>query len=343
VTTWREIRDLRAVPPGYAGSDDQRRQVFGAALQQAEELASASGDVGYATRPILLFYALCQGFRAACASRLEHDWERSGHGLKFVADARSLLDSTVAPMPGRTDLYAGAMALAEETALPGKVRIGEVLATLFELRDLDIAGHEWPRPLIFRLPHRDADLADPNAPAPAPAITVLVDGFENGLSREKLQSALNAYPTLHGGEPASYPTGIESRLLEEEEERNGVAYRRTTFPLTLFPVFRFPFQGTTVADYMERYEELAPGSIEDSPNVRAVQPGVGVGSWRLGPITPWWMLLLGLSSLARYYPSQWRNALDIDREPLAPSLERVIDCAESAIPFYIFHALTATE
>jgi len=109
-----------------------------------------------------------------------------------------------------------------------------------------------------------------------------------------------------------------------------------------FRSFDFPLVGgSTVADYLERYEELAPGRIENSPHVRAVQPGIGEGNWLLGPITPWWALLLGLSSMARYYPSQWRNALDIDQEPLAPTLERVIYNAETSIPFYVFQALTA--
>lgn len=343
MTTWREIRDLRAVPPGYAGDDDQRRQVFGAALQQAEELAKAARDVGYSTRPILQFYALCQGFRAACAARLEVEWERSGHGLRFVTDIGSVLDSTVVPVPGRADLYAGAMALAEEVALPGKVCLGEVMATLFEFRDVEIVGEDRPRPLIFRLPHRDSELADPAAPAPASDVMVLVDGFRDGWSRDELLVALDAYPTLIGGEPANFPTGIKSGLLMEEEDRDGVAYRRVVHPVTFFPVFRFPLSvgDATVADYLGRFRELAPGPIENSDHVRAVQPGVGEGSWLLGPVTPWWVLLLGLSSMARYHPSQWRNALNIDREPLAPTLERVIDHAEAAIPFYVFHALTA--
>jgi hypothetical protein len=341
MTTWREIRDLRARPPGNAGSDDERLEAFGASLQQAEELAAAATDVGYATRPILLFYALCQGFRAVCAVRLEADWERSGHGLSFSSHAGSVIDSSIAPKPSKLDLYAGAMSSTGETPLPGRVSIGELLATLFEFRKFEIAGQRLHRPLILRLAHQDNELANSAAAAPGPAVMVLVEGLPAGLSREELQTALDAYPTLKGGEPAPYPSGTHVGPLTNEQDRGGVAFREPLLQSKLLPVFRFPFNGTTAGDYLERYEELAPSGVQEDPLTRVVQPGVGAGHWLLGPITPWWALLLGLSSLARYHPAQWRNALDIDRNPIAPGLERIIDKAETSIPFYVFHALTA--
>ncbi len=61
---WPEIRGLRAVPPGLAASDDARRETFNAALQQAQELAHASDAVGYAAKPLPLFYSLSQAGRA---------------------------------------------------------------------------------------------------------------------------------------------------------------------------------------------------------------------------------------------------------------------------------------
>jgi hypothetical protein len=340
MSTWREIRNLRAIPPGFAADEEQRREVFGASLQQAEELAKAAAEVGYPTKPILLFYTLCQGFRAACAARLEDDWERSGHGLRFSSQSGSVVRSSVTPNPTKLDLYKGAMTLSGETPLQGEVAVGELLASLFELRELEMPGLHLPRPLLFRLPHRDKELSDPSAVAPTDSIMVLVDGLPANLSRDELRSALDAYPTLAGGEPVGYPSGIPAGVLMEEQDRNGVAYRRTTFPAKFFPVFRFPFDGATVGDYLARYEELAPSQIEGQPQMRVVQPGVGKERWLLGPLTPWWSLLIGLSSLARYYPSQWRKALDIDREPLAPGLEQALDASEDLIPAYVFQALT---
>jgi hypothetical protein len=338
MSTWREIRNLRAIPPGLAANEEQRREVFGASLQQAEELAKAAADVGYPTKPILLFYTLCQGFRAACAVQLERDWERSGHGLSFNSKSGSAVHSSVTPNPRKLDLYHGVMAMSEETPLQGEVTIGELLASLFELRDLEMSGLHSPRPLLMRLPHRDTELSDPHAAAPADSIMVMVDGLPSDSSRDKLRSALYAYPTLAGGEPVDYPSGIPAGVLMEEQDRNGVAYRRTTFPIEFFPVFRFPFDGVTVGDYLARYEELAPSEIEGRPQERVAQPGVGAEHWLLGPLTPWWSLLLGLSSLARYHPSQWRKALDIDREPLAPGLEQAHDASEDLIPAYVIQA-----
>ena len=342
MSTWREIRNLRAIPPGLAADDEERREVFGASLQQAEELAKAATDVGYATKPILLFYTLCQGFRAACAARLEDDWERSGHGLTFSSQSGSVIHSSVGPKPTRLDLYGGAMTLSGETPLQGKIAVGELLASLFELRGLEMPGLHLPRPLLFRLPHRDKELADPNAAAPAESVVVMIDGLSANLSRDELRSSLDAYPTLEGGEPVDFPSGIPAGVLMEEQDRDGVAYRRTTFPIEFFPVFRFPFDGATVGDYLARYGELAPSQIEDQPHMRVAQPGVGEERWLLGPLTPWWSLLLGLSSLARYHPSQWRKALDVDREPLAPGLEQALDASEDIIPAYVFQALTHT-
>jgi hypothetical protein len=117
MTTWRDIRDLRADPPALAGSSRDRREIFASAQQQAEELARAATDVGYPTRPILLFYALSQAYRAVCAARLDTGWERSGHGLKFRLGNAGVAESQVHPSPGRSDLYSGAMKAAQQEPL----------------------------------------------------------------------------------------------------------------------------------------------------------------------------------------------------------------------------------
>jgi hypothetical protein len=262
--------------------------------------------------------------------------------LKFKSSSGSVVDSSVGPNLGKADLYSGAMSITKEATLPGEVAIGELLAQLFVLQRFEIAGQNPPRPIVFMLPHPDKELADSDAPAPADTVMAMVEGLPACASRAELQAALDAYPSLEGGEPATYPTGIRVGPLTKEEDRSGVAYREPLFKSELFPVFRFPFDGTTVADYLKRYHELAPSPIDGEPLIRVAQPGVGAGRWMLGPVTPWWALLLGLSSLARYYPSQWRQALDIDREPIAPGLERVLDQAETSIPFFVFHALKAS-
>jgi hypothetical protein len=61
---WSVLRGLRANPPGRAAEDDRRRSVFAASLEQAEQFLSAAVDVGHATKPVQLFYALSQAGRA---------------------------------------------------------------------------------------------------------------------------------------------------------------------------------------------------------------------------------------------------------------------------------------
>ena len=48
----------------------QRRRIFTAALNQAEELSIAASGVSYAARPLLEFYSLSQAGRAIAAAHL---------------------------------------------------------------------------------------------------------------------------------------------------------------------------------------------------------------------------------------------------------------------------------
>jgi len=78
------VRALRANPPGLAATDPKRRAVFGAALEQFEQLLGAAEVSGPASAPLPLFYALSQAGRAIAAARLpDHQrWDFTGHGLK---------------------------------------------------------------------------------------------------------------------------------------------------------------------------------------------------------------------------------------------------------------------
>lgn len=79
---WRHLRALRHQPPGRA-SRGERRLVFGAALEQAQQLFAAAASADYASRPILVFYGLSQGGRAiaACSTEAKSGWQLKGHGI----------------------------------------------------------------------------------------------------------------------------------------------------------------------------------------------------------------------------------------------------------------------
>jgi hypothetical protein len=77
------IRALRSKPPGLAASDAGRRRVFGAALEQFEQLLRAAAESPPATAPLPLFYALSQAGRAVAAARHPDParWDYTGHGI----------------------------------------------------------------------------------------------------------------------------------------------------------------------------------------------------------------------------------------------------------------------
>ena len=67
-------------------------------------------------------------------------------------------------------------------------------------------------------------------------------------------------------------------------------------------------------------------------------PAVGDGSDRLPPLLLWWVLLFGLSLLARYQPAEWRGALDLDHSLCADRLMELLDEALMIVPDLLFEA-----
>jgi hypothetical protein len=119
----RRIQALRADPPGLAGSG-ARRRVFGAALEQWDALLRASGEIVPTAAPILLFYALSQAGRAACAARIRgQPWTSRGHGLSVGDPSGDLGSTVVRPDGGPSTSFAmfcratGSATLSEPTTL----------------------------------------------------------------------------------------------------------------------------------------------------------------------------------------------------------------------------------
>jgi len=68
-------------------------------------------------------------------------------------------------------------------------------------------------------------------------------------------------------------------------------------------------------------------------------PAVGRGQDLLPPVLLWWVLLFGLSLLARYEPDAWRAALDLDGSPVADPLAELLDLALVIVPEFLFDAV----
>ena len=78
-------------------SSSSRRGAFSAAMQQFEELMSASAAVGPASRPITLYYATVQAGLAVAAAHKTDPWSFSQHGLKLQNARAPIADISVGP------------------------------------------------------------------------------------------------------------------------------------------------------------------------------------------------------------------------------------------------------
>jgi hypothetical protein len=65
----------------------------------------------------------------------------------------------------------------------------------------------------------------------------------------------------------------------------------------------------------------------------------GIEQRVVSPLMLWWLLLFGLSMLARYYPGAWIGALDLNESRLAVPIEDSLDIAQTAVPHLVLEAL----
>jgi hypothetical protein len=66
---------------------------------------------------------------------------------------------------------------------------------------------------------------------------------------------------------------------------------------------------------------------------------VGERKELLRPLALWWIILLALSSVARYEPDLWLAALERDRSLVAIPVEEALAIAREMLPWFILHAL----
>ena len=324
---WQRLRLLRSSPPGLAGSSRPRARTMAAALEQAEELSRATVDVGPAARPLLLFYALSQAGRAIAAVRVREGWETSSHGLRWQGPTGdgSILDRRIEPdQRGRGLFGCVAVAVGSEQLLDG-VELGAAWSALPELGvpALPVFRAHWRSPL-YVYPTSDEQEAEWLR---GPHLTLLVDGLRDLSGPQSVIDELAHYPSGEGGTPQSLATDEGPKLVLEYTPRafGGLAPRVT-----------WHAADATVAARTTRLEEIAP-LYQGTPN-RALIPRLSDGAW-LRPISLWWLVLFGLSNLARYEPDTWVRALNVNEDKLAVPLEGAMEEALDSIPHLVLEAL----
>jgi hypothetical protein len=288
---------------------------------------STSTTVGFAARPLTLFYALSQAVRGIAAAAVsEPDWQPRAHGAT-QRDGESVVSASIeVKQIGSLPLLSAAL---NAPRLTGSIRLAAAWSALPNLAKLPI-DRAMPCALGVQLSEMDADVAG--------RARVWVSNLPYHLrnaSVEDLTRELEHYPTPLGcGRPALL--NDKSKLYWGFEDTLAVDW----------PVERVPESGpndtsTRIRNIRAIYEGFERIALRQPDGSRWLIPSIDDDEHIPHPLQAWWLVLFSLSTFARYQPAEWREALDVDRSQVAVSLEHALDVALTALPELIFQALVA--
>jgi hypothetical protein len=316
VDTLRLLRLFRSSPPLLVGTDPARRAVYSAASEQFEQLLSSSAGIGFAARPLTLFYALSQGVRGIAAAAVsEPEWQPREHGAAQRNGESVVSASVEVKKNGSLGLLSTAL---DAPRFSGSIRLAAVWSALPELATLPIDSAAPPA-LGVQLSELES--------GPAAAARVWVSDLPDhlrGASVDDLTRELEGYPTPLGcGRPA---------LLSDNSE----PFWRSSVLAVDWPAVPKPERGPGYVDIYETFDAIA---LRQPDGSRWLIPSIDGEGHVPHPLQAWWLVLFSLSTFARYQPAQWREALDVDRSQVAVPLEHALDVALRALPELIFQAL----
>lgn len=302
------VQALRSDPPGEAQSQNHRRRVFGAALEQFDGLARASGEVGLPIAPILVFYALAQANQAIAAAQIPgNDWRPVGHGLGVRAPSQVLGDVIVSPDENARSSFRLFCQAIGSAHLTGPITLNEAWAAVPLLRRVEGLGAGYRE--AMRLEARGDDRAYISGPL-ASELRPPIEEATSAL-RERLDEA--------------YPDGSAGLLVEEFASTDDGG------PKVLVS-WRDPSHAR------RPIEEIAPPLLGKGGGP-VFSPMLSTGDV-LSPVAAWWVVTLALSSVARYRPDLWRASLDRDRSPIAIAVEDGLGATRELLPIIVMWALT---
>ena len=332
--TWAVLRGLRATPPGLAASNNARREVFAAALEQAEQFLTAADAVGYATKPVQLFYALSQAGRAIAAVRATGPWEIHGHGI-HADEKRDIGATTIRPDASAIRAMQLVAAATGSDVWDGAVELGAVWASLPELRYEPSLCRDAPGVLEAQTQIPETLNVSPSTAGFHTRVGVLLEQLAPQ-DKDELHNAVSEllapYPTAEGwviGEP--YVTF-----------GNTTTFSNVTTTWILPPDPRQVVLEWPIEVDGQRGLRAAEGLTEPYAGRLYFRPGIGAQNTIPSPLITWWGVLFALSTLARYEPVAWRAALDIDSSPTARALEQGLTVAQRRIPELVLEAVTQT-
>jgi hypothetical protein len=289
VDTLRLPRLFRSDPPPLVKTDPKRRAVYSAASEQFEQLLSASATVGFAARPLTLFYALSQGVRGIVAAAVSApDWQPQAHGAT-QRNSQSVASASIEVKKkgslGSLGLLSTALSAPRFT---GSIRLAAAWSAVPKLAALPI-DTSVPRALDVQLSQVQSH--------PGTGARVWVSNLPDrlrGAPIEDLTRELERYPTPIGyGRPA---------LLSD----NSAPFWNSDVLLVDWPATPAPERGP---DHVSIYKSFETIALRQWDGSRWLIPSIDNEGHVPHPLQAWWLILFSLSTFARYQPAQWREAL----------------------------------
>jgi hypothetical protein len=308
-------------------------------LEQAEQLFAAAQAVGYASRPILLFYGLSQAGRAIAAASTAADddhFKLNGHGIKALdLDNEELHKVTVVDNGlGRNKDKGSFVQLApllRSGTLPQGAPLGQIWTIIPDLRET---------PLYTRYTDYRPILGYKNQVVSPKLITGIVSGlpyrFAEMATVEEIDAFLAHYPTLAG---SSASPSVAETVTRDARAGSVSVYREWPRPADRLELFPITGRENSMSDWQIIEDRLTQPYRGDSE--RFIFPAVGGADRPLHPLLAWWALLFALSMLARYEPASWMSHLARDESPNAVPMEAALDRGLHTCPELIAHAIHA--
>lgn len=290
----------------------------------------AASTVSPVSRPLPLYYAVLQAGKAIAAALAPGDWSKIGHGHGLGEDrdvpASRWQGSVLAfrVVPKGNGIFGAVASALGRGRLTGSVEMGALWAALPEVSSP--VSEDW----LSALPVHMA--IPPEFGTPGRMHSALTSNVDFG-SSASLRSAADVNGML-----ARYPGSVGAMA---------TTYQGEIMPWPApsrqcFQVIWAPEPIPTAQDSPELIASYTAKRFPRYPRTEAfwLLPEVGDGRDRLSPVLLWWVLLHGLSLLARYEPAAWRSALDLDKSPIADPLIDLLDSALQIVPDLLYEAAT---
>jgi hypothetical protein len=333
---WQMLRSLRHDPPG-AAQEGERKVVFGAALEQAEQLFTAARTVTPATSPLLLFYGLSQAGRAVAAAAVGEEnavqWQLRGHGItnEHPSGLKPATFSSLKVKNSGRGAFTQISDILKAASLPSGVPLGDLWCLLPESTGFPLPGMGIARPISigFAGTNRAPDQPDFVATVPIPRrvlnlTDVGLDPSGVGVDWERKQAAVRDYlaqfPSLTGR--WDFPNGdgqpISVSSYSPTDTQINIRLRKPTFL----------WQEEALLRLTTRYR-----------SAYLAFPVIGDDSRPAHPFLLWWAVLFTLSKYARYEPSTWASLTSINSSSAAAAIEHLLRESMIVLPELIHRTI----